>query len=536
MGLIALPQRLLAQPQYAATIGDEFRAYNPKIVVLPASALNIANSALMGLVNGATSSARSVYFPGSGSYLDLGAIVPSTAGELSFVLVSKLDSFPTNFPTVFGCQTSEGSQFGAFYSNYSVAGYRDFSVGTVSYGGVASDLSGFGSVTGTLHQIVYTQSSTSVSNLWVNGQSLVRKAPEGIGLGTGTAVLGQQGSTSTTYGFNGNIYLFALFQRKLPDSIAAELSQNPWKLFRATPRRIFAVPAGGATSYTLTAASGSLAISGQAATLKAARLLLAGSGSLAISGQTATLKLGRVVSASAGSLAISGQAASLLVARLLSAASGSFAITGSDVTLTKSSAGAYTLTADSGSISISGKTAGLVATRILSVSSGSVSISGTAAALKAVRVLVASSGSILIRGSDATLTYVGINHYSLLCGSGSLDIVGSPVALRKSGGNQEVFAGGYGIYRSKEEREAYTRKQRIALGIIKDDPESVSAVYDEILAPKAKHKKIVPVIPIRAEAELEQENKLLLNAEIKFYLDLELEREEAAIIKLLMEM
>lgn len=141
--------------------------------------------------------------------------------------------------------------------------------------------------------------------------------------------------------------------------------------------------AGGGATYTLTADSGSIAVTGTAASLKFNRVLAAGAGATAITGTDAALKFNRVLSAAAGSISITGTDAALKLNRVLAAASGAFAITGTDATLTYTPIGGptYTLTADAGAIVISGIDASLKFNRAISCSAGSISITGSDATL-----------------------------------------------------------------------------------------------------------------------------------------------------------
>jgi hypothetical protein len=142
--------------------------------------------------------------------------------------------------------------------------------------------------------------------------------------------------------------------------------------------------AGGATSYTLTADSGSFSETGTAAGLKAGRKVAGGSGAFVLTGTAAALK----------------------TARRIIAAGGSFVVTGTDATLTYDQAAAV-LTAEPGSFAVAGTATGLRTARRLAAASGSFSISGTAAGLKIARVIQLTNGSFLITGTDATLTYSG---------------------------------------------------------------------------------------------------------------------------------
>ena len=131
-------------------------------------------------------------------------------------------------------------------------------------------------------------------------------------------------------------------------------------------------PAGGST-YTLTAATGSFTLPGQAAALKVGHVLTAAAGSFALTGVAAALKRGYTLTAAPGSFALTGQAATLVYTAggtnhyTLAAATGSFGLTGQAATLTRS----YRLSCAAGSFSVTGQAADLVhATASSSITTG----------------------------------------------------------------------------------------------------------------------------------------------------------------------
>lgn len=186
----------------------------------------------------------------------------------------------------------------------------------------------------------------------------------------------------------------------------------------------FPISAGG---YTLTAAQGSFTLTGQAAALRAARLLTAAQGSHTLTGQAANLLAGRRLAAAQGSFALTGQSANLLAQRILAASQGAYALTGQDASLLAARKltadhGAFTLTgqdaallanrlmtltAEMGSFGLTGQDVGLLAGRRLTAGQGSFSLSGQDAVLRAARRIAAGQGSITITGQSVTLTYSG---------------------------------------------------------------------------------------------------------------------------------
>lgn len=94
------------------------------------------------------------------------------------------------------------------------------------------------------------------------------------------------------------------------------------------------IKASAATAYTLSAAAGSFAETGTAATPKHGWKPAAAAGSFAITGSTATLNKGKFLAAAAGAFAETGTAATPKHGWKLAAAAGSFVVTGSTATLT----------------------------------------------------------------------------------------------------------------------------------------------------------------------------------------------------------
>jgi hypothetical protein len=131
----------------------------------------------------------------------------------------------------------------------------------------------------------------------------------------------------------------------------------------------------------VTAAQGSFTLSGQALNFVHGYKLTAAQGAFALSGQTANLLFGRRLAASQGAFALNGQTAGLLFGRKLSASAGSFALSGQAANLVYTPAGTYTLTASAGSFSLTGNDASLLYARKMPAAVGTFSLTGFAAGL-----------------------------------------------------------------------------------------------------------------------------------------------------------
>lgn len=116
-------------------------------------------------------------------------------------------------------------------------------------------------------------------------------------------------------------------------------------------------PVAATGAYTLTAATGSFAITGVDAGLRAARTLTGGTGSYAITGVAAGLRVGRKIPAAVGAYSITGVNVGLRAARTLTGGTGVFAITGVAANLVYIRS--YRITAETGVFTITGQPAAL---------------------------------------------------------------------------------------------------------------------------------------------------------------------------------
>jgi hypothetical protein len=120
---------------------------------------------------------------------------------------------------------------------------------------------------------------------------------------------------------------------------------------------------GGATNYSLTCATGSYAVTGQAATFALAKKLTAATGSYAVAGKNATFVLARNLNATAGSYLLAGGSASFVYAKNLNAGAGVYNYSGQVASLDYvpgTPVNHYTLACVSGYYGINPMTASLV--------------------------------------------------------------------------------------------------------------------------------------------------------------------------------
>lgn len=210
------------------------------------------------------------------------------------------------------------------------------------------------------------------------------------------------------------------------------------------------VTAGGGS--TLTADSGTFALTGAAANLLFNRALVASSGSFILSGADAALIYSgsaATLVADSGSFNLAGTAANLLVGKRLTADGGSFVLTGSDslsdlsmvaspgsYTLTGGdvtfiySGSTYTLAANAGSFALTGANVGLVysgSTYTLAADSGSYTLTGDNTSFNVAHSIASNAGNFVLTGADVTFTKSTV--YTLAADSGAFVYTGKSVNL-----------------------------------------------------------------------------------------------------------
>lgn len=209
-------------------------------------------------------------------------------------------------------------------------------------------------------------------------------------------------------------------------------SDSPWAAWLVAVK-----PATSGTAYTLTAALGTFALSGNATTLRAARQLVAATGAMTLAGVAASLRRGLKIPAAAGSFVLSGAAAGLKRTYAFSAAVAAFTLSGKAANLSFG----HRLVSAAGSFALSGQSATLRYGRNLLASQGSFTLSGNATNLSAARKLAAAAGSLALTGIAANLVYLPAGaSYTLVAGTGSFGLSGQTAALRS--GRRFVSANG----------------------------------------------------------------------------------------------
>ena len=184
----------------------------------------------------------------------------------------------------------------------------------------------------------------------------------------------------------------------------------------------------------ITAAAGSYALTGTAASLERGRVVVAAAGSYALTGTAASLERGRDVNADAGSYALTGTATSLEYGREVVADVGAYALTGVDAGLV-GSVGDKTLAVDAGSYALTGTEAALESGYVITAAPDAYALTGSGAALEYGRVVWSRLiGEYALTGSSAVLG----RGREVVAGAGSYTLTGTAATLVRG---REIDAG-----------------------------------------------------------------------------------------------
>jgi hypothetical protein len=364
----------------------------------------------------------------SSAWINAGTFSVSVLGS---IVGSDFSPGSNTYPTLLKFASS-GSHVGPGFENVSgniffcyVADNLTSVVGAVNLGNSAnSNNLGF---SGTNQPALYswvvngTSCACYINGVLIETLTVTHGAAVTAAIATANAAVG--------WGCGGAIQAWYVHNRPLDQSEIVALSVSPWAMLAPSSAAdpFFFAGGGGAGAYTLTAAQGSFALTGQAANLLFGRKLTAAQASFTLNGQAVNFVHGYKFAAAQASFALSGQSANLLFNRKLTAAQGSFALTGFAANLVYTTVGAYTLTAAQGSFAFTGKAANLLFGRKVTAAQGSFSLTGQSANLLFNRLLSATRGSFTLTGFDAALSKTGAR--TLTADTGLFTLTGQPATL-----------------------------------------------------------------------------------------------------------
>ena len=484
---------------------------------------------------GTTSLGSGFVFNGTSTYLDYGTNNIPTQ-EFTFLwggVFTSVDNFRGLIDCISGANGWTIFQAGPDTLYFSINGY-----------GGATSLSGW-----TAGQFWHgaVRWKTGGEHAWFrNGQKL---SSSSVALTPGTSIaslrIGWQRGGGTVP-LAGTMNYAYLLDKWLDDPLIVSLQDNPWQILRPKKRVVYVPPSTGSAGT----ASGVGAASGVGISDNAQVGSASGIGSAAGAGASINAQAG----SSSGTSTVSGVGASDFSGVGSSSGTGAASgVGGEDIPSVGSSSG--TSTADGVGTSSTGSfgTASGSAT-VNGIGSSTVDSMGSAAGIASASGVSASDASAIASASGlATVSGVGDSVVpgstvgtasgsssasgvgaSIVSAVGSAD--GSAVAVGKgasTGGNVEHFAGGYV---SREERAERVRKKRVELGIIEEEKPTTFKQFE--ISDLAEKKPVKATALKKSEKRiiaLEQE-RIRRNEELKRLIQMEIEREEEQIIKLLMEM
>jgi hypothetical protein len=424
-GAVATTERLLWTPHYPFTSSGATREVSASGVGISTGTTVAINYAELKAVN------------------DLSPVVPRT-----YLIHAKSNGTSSNeYPRIFGCLNSTGStnntwSFGVFPNNTL---YFEYRAGATQY-----YVLGTRALKTTPETVIVTVSNGTLS-LYLDG--ILNATLGSTTLPTAHASypirIGHQPDASLTpAGYPATVYLAAVIDGVVRN--VAELTRNPWQLFKKRPQILYFDVGGGATDYPTAADSSSFAITGSAANGVSARVgtadassytitgsdangaksvgAAAESGSYLITGVAANGTSSKVSAADPSSIVVTGPAANATWARVATAESSTYTVTGSDANAIR----ALVSAANSSSYVITGSDAQGVKPTVgdtpSAAGSSSYAITGSDSLGTQAFVSAANSGSYVITGVDALAS----KSIQAIAESGSYTITGSDTSITRT--------------------------------------------------------------------------------------------------------
>jgi hypothetical protein len=402
-------------------------------LVVPAAV--VANDiVVIGITNrDATGNPTCVDNEGAGTWARITTVSASTNGSISIWWKKATASTNGKTVTVGSCTGSASGALG-YYRGAAALSSSPFGT-AVPEANASADVSQAGVTTGrdgsaVIHLVGCTSNDTlNPGNRSATSPTTITEDAEGVSAGGSDCSLSFASDVKTTAGATGTISWTQAGGNGTGASLAIELLAAIGTLTAASGS--FAITGTDATlkyNRQFVADSGAYAVTGTDATLRRSFPLIATSGTFAITGADATLRYGRSLTAASGSYVITGADATLKDNRKIVADSGSFAWTGTDAALTYNQASGYTLSASGGALAITGTDAGVKLNRLVTATAGSFAWTGTGTTLEINRIVAASAGAFSIVGTDATLTH-GAGGLTLTCDAGVFTITGIDAEL-----------------------------------------------------------------------------------------------------------
>jgi hypothetical protein len=308
-----------------------------------------------------------------------------TTGDFTLVALAR------GIATGFNCLVYVGTSFAGLAAN---GGSWVFSNGLNFVTGAAVDPNKL--------QLVIAMRRGGQRYLWVDGVMAAPVADSNINPAN-MALLSRNSASDAPW--VGQVAFFAAYGRGLSDATVASITANPYQIFKAPQRSLWAassVPAGN--TYSLSVAQGSYTIAGSPAGLRVTRRLAASVGLYTLTGNAASLTVVRRMPTSAGAFALAGSALTLRAARRMAAGPAAFSLSAGAAQMTYTPASGqigtvYALAAVAGAFGLAGSAVTLKAHRRMTAAPEQIVLSGSPAGLSTRRRLVTGVGELAVQGS-----------------------------------------------------------------------------------------------------------------------------------------
>ena len=248
MSVISLPHEHLRQPQGRVTIAPDWMQHSPVAVWMPGAPGFEAAAGAVCPYAGSTVRASEIgaVYQHTERVLP-GAAFPRLNGQLPLTILAYCNPHTTR-ASIYTQRVAGGNNELGFRVNESAANNISF----WNFPGVGTWLHGAG-VLDRRYQMLAATFDSAEDRVYADGELLNSRSAASGAAPSAVAIGGLPESTSISYARG--LGLLATFQSALSADEIAELSRNPWQLFRADPIRIYSFPTGAISINSVTASS-----------------------------------------------------------------------------------------------------------------------------------------------------------------------------------------------------------------------------------------------------------------------------------------
>lgn len=176
-----------------------------------------------------------------------------------------------------------------------------------------------------------------------------------------------------------------------------------------------------ASNYRVTAAPGAFSLTGNASGLYATRLVTADPATFTLAGTDTNILYNRAILAEPGAFTLAGNAAALLASFKVTADPAAYTVTANDAALSRM----LRLACEPGTFALSGNDANLLVSYVLAAQTQAYTVTGNAADILKTYLLLADAGAFTLNGQNAELR----QQYRIAAQTAALTLNASPAAI-----------------------------------------------------------------------------------------------------------